>query len=189
MLSGLLVHHQLLFYLLVVVIHSHSLFLHVALGHELVVRDGRSEDFRDGIGRPVVLLVELVVRDALLREVHDGRARATRADLRARCRIGQVDVYLIATLDSGHWQLVLCADVESLTLEGFNLGDDLVGLNRGALARLDRNVLAFAHDLDRALVAVEKFEADSFVNLIWIIKANSFVRVVLNDPLIATKIS
>ena len=96
---------------------------------------------------------------------------------------------LVAAFDSDHRKLVLSTNVECLALEDLNLRDNLVGLNSGVLARLDRDVLALAYDLNGTLVTVEELEGDTLVDLIGVIETDGFVSEVLENPLVTTELS
>ena len=164
---------------------ARSIVLHVALGDQLLLCDRSRKDLRHGrCFEVVIVLEELLVGDACLGEVHNGRPGAARAHLCVKRRIGQIDVYLVAALDSAHRQLFHSFKVERLALEELDLRDDHVGLKRSVLARLHGNVLAFANNFDIALVHVEKLEADPICDLLWIVYHNYLVRVVLVDPFV-----
>ena len=166
-----------------------SVILHVTLGEEFLTVHGGGEHLRYWRGMPVIIIVELFISHALLGEMNDSRASATGADFGVQGGMSQINVCLVATLDGSHRELILGTDVECLALEKLNLGDNLVSLDRGALARLDRDILALSDNLNGALVTVEELKADTLVDLIRVIETNSLVSEVLNDPLVATELS
>lgn len=133
------------------------------------------------------VLIKLLIRNALSGEVHDSGSRATCTNLAAQSRVCQIDMRLVAALDRSHRKLFLCSDVEGLALEELDLRYDLVGADGCLLARLHGDVLALADKLDLALVTVEEFEADTFVDLVRVIKANRLIHIVLYHPLVSFK--
>ena len=90
---------------------------------------------------------------------------------------------LIASFDRGHWKLAHGSDIECLALKEFNLRDDLICLQLSTFARLDGYILALSHDFDLAIFAVENSEANSLVNLIRIVEADSLICEILHHPL------
>ena len=166
---------------------ARSILLHVALSDQLPLCNRGGEDLWHGrCFKVVVVFEELLVGDAFLGEVQDGRPGATRAELRIKRRIGQINVYLVAALNRSHGQLRHGSKVERLALEELDLRDNHVSLKRGILARLHRDVLALANYFDIALGHVEKFEADSICDLFGIIDHERLIRVVLIDPFVHT---
>ena len=133
------------------------------------------------------VLFKLLICDALGWEVHDSGSRATCTNLAAKCRVCQIDMRLVATFDRSHRKLFLSPNIEGLTLEELDLRYDLIGLDGSSLARLNGDVLALADKLNLALVTVEEFEADTLVDLIWVIEANRLIHIVLYHPLVSLK--
>ena len=151
--------------------------------------DISGEDFGNDLGDPVIclVLIKLLIRDAFGGEVHDSRSRATCTNLAANSRVCQIDMRLVAAFDCSHRKLCFSVNIEGLALEELNLRYDLVSADGRLLTRLNRDVLALADQLNLALVAVEEFEADAFVDLIWVIEANCLIHIVLYNPLVSFK--